>query len=275
MIDDNSAGVALQMDETHRTQLACIKGSQLGALLLTLFAGVLWAQRYWESSARPMPRGADLSARSDVNGNTLPVATLHSEDAQSIHVSSSRVDAESLSETDGDRSIDLAKDFEHDANRQHQEAAASPPVLRPPSSPSEAATRWFNALSQARSQFGDTASRSPSSNHTLDGSNPSKDNSAEHVSSESPANVRSIVTISNATDHPVAFVWNDSVERLKPHTQVKLPLGSSDTGMLHFDRGGEFGKTAQRCSAGEYEFRVGEQGWQLHLLPPVAPAPIE
>jgi hypothetical protein len=82
------------------------------------------------------------------------------------------------------------------------------------------------------------------------------------LSAERPSTNLAGLLIANPSGSggPVQYLVNGDEHLLKPGETQELPKGRW---LIEFHRGGDFGDTAMTLSAGEYNFKVTRQGWDL------------
>jgi hypothetical protein len=65
----------------------------------------------------------------------------------------------------------------------------------------------------------------------------------------------------NPSDVEIGYLVDGEVHKLGPGERHKI--GRDQNWVIEFHRGGDFGEATYELSAGTYEFRVGDSGWEL------------
>jgi hypothetical protein len=81
------------------------------------------------------------------------------------------------------------------------------------------------------------------------------------VETNPAVDVPQFLVLVNPSDVEIGYLVNGEVHRLGPGERHEI--GSDQNWAIEFHRGGDFGEATYELSAGTYEFRVGDSGWEL------------
>ncbi len=82
-----------------------------------------------------------------------------------------------------------------------------------------------------------------------------------HVGAGPAAGGEQPLVLLNLSEYELGYLVDGEVHRLGPGERHEL--GSAQSRAIEFHRGGDFGDISYKLSAGTYEFRVGNSGWEL------------